>query len=300
MFGSVLERLPQIWPWYLITRLGRGRERPWCPTSSRTYPGVAGFEVSVLLKPFHQCVTPTKGLRLSIWHWVMLRLRANIKAWCALPSGEAHMIRRSYCWGSHAVNQRKKCELCSLLHCLLSIDMLNDHQQKIHPLQKSLAGCQGTIKEKSELFFWCLHQGLTFLGTWALVPATEPSMPHHSHDPPWRCTPGWRNMTASRSWAVIDHLWLLSRLIFPRSTSLVCMPEDMKDLNTLRRQHVTWGLEISLKLLTNLRARFLGGGRGSIQKLSFPLPKAIKGCKGRTATGFVKAEDFYGLGVGRN
>lgn len=60
----------------------------------------------------------------------------------------------------------------------------------------------------------------------------------------------------------------------------------------------TWGLEISLKLLTNLRARLLREGREHIQKLSFRLQKAIKGCEGRTATGFVKAEDFYGLGAG--
>lgn len=72
----------------------------------------------------------------------------------------------------------------------------------------------------------------------------------------------------------------------------------MKDLSTLSRWCANLGLEISLKLLTNLRSRFLGGGRGSIQKLSFPLQKAIKkGCEGRTAAGFVKTEDFYGLGV---
>lgn len=35
-----------------------------------------------------------------------------------------------------------------------------------------------------------------------------------------------------------------------------------------------------------------------MQKLSFPLQKAIKGCEGRAATGFVKAEDFHELGVG--
>lgn len=57
-------------------------------------------------------------------------------------------------------------------------------------------------------------------------------------------------------------------------TSLAHIFVKMKDLNTLSRWCAKLGLEMSLKLLTNLRSRFLGGG--SIQKLSFPLQKAIK------------------------
>ena len=167
-------------------RLGRGRERPWCPVSLRPLHGAAAFELTVLLKPFHQCVAPTEGPRLSICHWVMLRLKANVKVWHALPSGAACMIRRSYCQGGHTVNQRKECELCSLLHCPLSSDMCNDHQQQIRPPQKSLAGCQGTTEEESELFLDVSIRDSPPL--WALVPARETSMPHHSHDPPWGCT----------------------------------------------------------------------------------------------------------------
>lgn len=73
-----------------------------------------------------------------------------------------------------------------------------------------------------------------------------------------------RNMTACQGWAGTEQLWLLNRLIFPHSTTLARVLWTWRNWTPSVGCVQTQELEISLKLLTNLIARLLGGRRWTI------------------------------------
>lgn len=139
------------------------------------YPQDFYMELLLLRSPMHRSHWRTKALHMPLGNSEGM---AYPSLWDSLHTG-------------HAPNQTKGWELPSLLPCLLSMDMHNDHQQQIHPLQKS----QGTTEEESELFLdvsirnsppsWA--PGLWHLPGSPLCPPMRPALKGHTF--PLPCTP---------------------------------------------------------------------------------------------------------------
>lgn len=111
----------------------------------------------LFLQPFHLCVPPTKGPRLSLCPWVRLKGQM-LKHGVSFPLGQPE-IRLPSCKSEGG-------------GWVMQPPPPSTFHQQILTVQ-NCAGCQGTWEEESQ----CLCQGLTSsVGTWALAPATESSV----------------------------------------------------------------------------------------------------------------------------
>lgn len=108
----------------------------------------------MLLKPFYQCVAPTEGPRLSICHWVMLRLKGKCQRYgvpflLGQPAGLGDHIAKE---DMQLIRVRSVNYAASSTIRFPSKYMMTTSSKSI--LQKCLAGCQGTAGEESELFLY--------------------------------------------------------------------------------------------------------------------------------------------------